>query len=222
MNPAKVESVKSSVAAQVEKIASIAPISDIHTHLYDPAFGNLLLWGIDDLLVYHYLVSEVFRYTTMPFDKFWAFSKEQQASLIWDALFIQNSPVSEACLGVLTPLQALGLDVKKRDLPAIRKWFTAWKPQDYVTRCMELAGVKSICMTNSPFDEVERPFWEKGFHRDERFTAALRIHPLLLAWGDTAPVLNRWGYEVGVSLTEKTITEVRRFLADWTKRIEAR
>jgi hypothetical protein len=87
---------------------------------------------------------------------------------------------------------------------------------------MELGGVKTISMTNSPFDDVERSVWEKGFRRDERFTAALRIDPLLLAWGDTGPLLNRWGYEVGVSLTEKTISQVRRFLADWTKKIQAR
>src|ERR1035438_7080410 len=36
----------------------------------------------------------------------------------------QNGPpVSEACRGVLTTLNALGLDVKKRDLPALRRWF---------------------------------------------------------------------------------------------------
>src|SRR5438094_9562831 len=119
MNPAKAESAKSSVAAQVEKITAATPISDIHTHLYDPAFGNLLLWGIDDLLVYHYLVSEVFRYLDMPYEKFWGLSKEQQANLIWEALFIQNSPISEACMGVLTTLNALAVDAKKRDLLAI-------------------------------------------------------------------------------------------------------
>ena len=32
---------------------------DIHTHLYEAAFGELLLWGIDELLIYHYLVAEV-------------------------------------------------------------------------------------------------------------------------------------------------------------------
>jgi len=80
--------------------------------------------------------------------------------------------------------------------------------------------VKSICMTNSPFDDLERPVWEKGFTRDERFHAALRIDPLLLAWTETAPVLARWGYDVGPALTDKTISEVRRFLADWNKRIK--
>src|SRR5437870_807154 len=107
------------VAEVVEK----TPVFDIHTHLYDPAFGDLLLWGIDELLIYHYLVSEAFRYFDLPYEKFWALPKRQQADLIWEALFIQNSPISEACRGVLTTLNALGLEAKKRDLPAIRKWF---------------------------------------------------------------------------------------------------
>lgn len=209
------------LAAQVERIVAATPVYDIHTHLYDPAFGDLLLWGIDDLLVYHYLVAEAFRYLEMPYDKFWKLTKVQQADLIWDALFLKHSPISEACRGVLTTLNALGLDVKKRDLAGVRKWFAQWKVEDYISKCMELGRVKTICMTNSPFDDLERPVWEKGFPRDERFTSALRIDPLLVAWGDTAPLLTRWGYKVGVSLNEQTISEVRRFLADWTKKIGA-
>jgi hypothetical protein len=213
---------RTKVFGEIESIVASIPIFDIHTHLYDPAFGSLLLWGIDDLLVYHYLVAEAFRYFELPFTKFMSLPKTQQAELIWNALFIHNSPVSEACRGVLTTLHMLGLDAKKRDLAALRKWFASWKVEDYVSRCMELAGVKSLCMTNSPFDEVERPLWEKGFSRDPRFLAALRIDPLLVQWGDTAPILTRWGYEVGVSLTEKTLSEVRRFLTDWTRRTQAR
>src|SRR4051812_33154041 len=81
---------------QVAKAIAAVPVTDIHTHLYDPAFGELLLWGIDDLLVYHYLVAEAFRYTNIPYEKFWALSKSQQAHLIWDLLFLQHSPISEA------------------------------------------------------------------------------------------------------------------------------
>lgn len=212
---------RQSLLPAVEKIVGTAPVTDIHTHLYDPAFGGLLLWGIDELLVYHYLVAESFRYFDLPYDKFWSLSKHAQADMIWDALFVRNSPISEACRGVLTTLNALGLDPRKHDLASLRQWFAQWKVEDYITRCMEVAGVKKICMTNSPFDDLERPVWEKGFTRDERFTAALRIDPLLISWGDTAPILKQWGYDVGVSLTEKTISEVRRFLDDWTGRIKA-
>ncbi|MEO7300426.1 MAG: glucuronate isomerase [Verrucomicrobiota bacterium] len=213
---------KKQLADQVEKIVQATPIIDIHTHLYDPAFGKLLLWGIDDLLVYHYLVSESFRYFDLPYEDFWGLSKTDQASLIWDALFIKHSPISEACRGVLTVLNALELDVKKRDLRSLRKWFVTQKPAAYITRCMKLANVKSIYMTNSPFDDSERPIWEKGFARDDRFTAALRIDPLLLNWPETATRLAAWGYNVTPSLSQKTFSEVRRFLADWSKKLQAR
>src|SRR5262249_23006563 len=129
------------VAAWVQQAVEATPVYDIHTHLYDAAFGDLLLWGIDDLLVYHYLIAESFRYFEMPFQDFWKLKKSQQADLIWNALFIEHSPVSEACRGVLTTLHALGLDVRKRDLAALRRWFAAWKVADYITRCMELARV---------------------------------------------------------------------------------
>jgi hypothetical protein len=210
------------LATTVERIVASTEVYDIHTHLYDPAFGELLLWGIDDLLVYHYLVAEAFRYLEMPYEKFWNLTKVQQADLIWDALFLKNSPISEACRGVLTTLNALGLDVKRRDLPSVRRWFAGQKVEQYISKCMELARVKHICMTNSPFDDVERPVWEKGFARDGRFSAALRIDPLLVGWGDTAPLLTKWGYKVGVSLNDQTISEVRRFLAEWTKKIDAK
>ncbi len=199
------------------------PVVDIHTHLYDPAFHDLLLWGIDDLLVYHYLVAENFRFSDLPYDKFWSLPKPAQAELIWDELFIKHSPISEACRGVLTTLHLLGLDVKKRDLPALRSWFATQTVENHVTRCLDLAGVSRVYMTNSPFDDLERPVWEKGFPRDPRFLSALRIDPLLLSWADAAPALFKWGYQVDADATsQKTFDEVRRFLADWTKRIGSR
>ncbi|MCF7762677.1 MAG: glucuronate isomerase [Verrucomicrobia bacterium] len=209
------------IESQVTSAVASTTAYDIHTHLYDPAFGNLLLWGIDDLLVYHYLVAEVFRVTDLPTETFWKLSKTQQADLIWNELFIQNSPISEACRGVLTTLNLLGLDVRRRDLPALRAWFSQWKLDDYVTRCMELGGVRKISMTNSPFDPEERAVWEQGFGRDDRFTAALRIDPLLLEWPKTSGQLAGWGYSVEPGLNDTTISEIRRFLADWTRKFNA-
>jgi hypothetical protein len=210
------------LARQVEDAVMSAELADIHTHLYSPQFHELLLWGLDGLLTYHYLVAEVFRYLDVPYGKFWALPKTEQADLIWKELFLEHSPISEACRGVLTTLHALGLDVKRRDLPALRTWFASQNPDKHITRCMELAGVRKIYMTNSPFDDLERPVWEKGYRCDERFQACLRIDPLLVAWPETAPRLARWGYKVKASpLHQKTFDEVRRFLADWTKRMGA-
>jgi len=210
------------IAATVRDVVQRTAVRDIHTHLYDPAFGELLLWGIDELLVYHYLIAETFRYLDMPYEKFWSASKTQQADWIWEKLFIEHSPISEACRGILTTLNRLGLDVKKRDLNSIRKWFTKQNAADYTTRCMELANVDAIFMTNSPFDDLERPVWQKGFKRDERFEAALRIDPILVDWKKTSKTLAGWGYKVSPTLNPKSISELRRFLGDWTKRIDPR
>ncbi len=212
----------SKLAQSVLEIVRRTPVRDIHTHLYDPAFGPLLLWGIDELLTYHYLVAEAFRYFEMPADKFWSAPQATQAEWIWEKLFLERSPISESCRGVLTTLNRLGLDVKKRDLRGLRKWFAGQKAEDFTTRCMELARVESICMTNSPFDDLERPVWERGFARDPRFEAALRIDPLLVDWKATSKKLARQGYKVSPGLTANTISEVRRFLGDWTRKIGAR
>src|SRR5436190_307820 len=217
------EAARVPLAKQIEKSVLATPVVDIHTHIFDAAFKELLLWGIDDLLFCHYLIAVTFRYTNLPYEKFWALSKTAQADLVWDSLFIQHSPISEACRGVLTTLHLLGLDVKKRDLPALRQWFAGQRVEDHITRCMELAGLRKIYMTNSPFDDLERPVWEKGFTRDERFVAGLRVDPLILSWRETAPKLAGWGYHVHAGApTQKTFSEVRRFLADWTKRMQAR
>src|ERR1051325_11563626 len=115
--------IQSRLRSTVEKVVSSTATYDIHTHLFDPAFGPLLLWGIDELLTYHYLVAESFRYFDMPYEKFWAAPKKRHAGSICEKLFVDHSPISEACRGVLTTLQRLGLDVKKRDLQSLRKWF---------------------------------------------------------------------------------------------------
>ena len=51
-----------SIRQLVSEVVHRTPVYDIHSHVYDPAFGELLLWGIDDLLTYHYLVAEAFRW----------------------------------------------------------------------------------------------------------------------------------------------------------------
>lgn len=208
-------------AKQIENVVMSTPLLDIHTHLYTPAFPDLLLWGVDELLTYHYLVAEVFRYLDLPYDKFWGLSKTAQADLIWEELFLEHSPISEACRGVLTALHALGLDVKKRDLPAVRSWFADQDADKHITRCMELAGVEKIYMTNSPFDDLERPVWEKGFRHDEHFQACLRIDPLFLWWPEAGPKLASWGYKVEGGPSKKFFGEIRRFLADWSKKLNA-
>lgn len=205
----------------VHQIVSDTEITDIHTHLYSPNFGEILLWGVDELLTYHYLVAETMRWVDIPYDQFWAMSKREQADLIWKTLFVDHSPVSEACRGVLTTLDSLGLDTSSRDLDSYRQFFADMEIEDYVDAVFEIAGLNSVIMTNDPFDDLERPAWLNGSEVDPRFKAALRIDALLNTWETAAPKLKDWGYNVAVDFSGDTYAEVRRFLKDWIERMDA-
>ncbi|HEY0072537.1 MAG TPA: hypothetical protein VGB77_00425 [Abditibacteriaceae bacterium] len=211
----------SALRSRVQRVVSGVPVYDIHTHLYAPAFKDLLLFGLDEQLIYHYLVAEAFRHFTLPYEDFWKLPQSAQAEMIWQALFIHNTPLSEPTRGVLTCLHKFGLDPQKDDLPKLRQWFSQWSTDEYVDKCMEMAGVHTICMTNSPFDDLERPVWEAGYKGDSRFSHALRIDPLLMDWENTAPLLAKWGYEVQPDFSGKTNDEVQRFLRDWAEKMNA-
>jgi len=212
---------RAAIASVAKRIVDSTPVADVHTHIYPPAFGPLLLWGVDELLTYHYLVAEVFRQHPMPYDNFWALPKAAQAELIWDQLFLKNSPISEACRGVLTTLHMLGLDVRRRDLKKIRSWFARQKVEKYIDLVFHKSNVSYVVMTNNPFDDQERPVWLGGGPRDERFKAALRLDDILMAWPKPVQAMQSWGYAVAPELTPETLGEVRRFLGDWIERMNA-
>ncbi|MCC6489982.1 MAG: glucuronate isomerase [Candidatus Hydrogenedentes bacterium] len=207
--------------ATVARIVRETPVTDLHTHLYAPPFGELLLYGFDELLTYHYLIAEVLRATRMDSAAFWALSKPEQADLIWRELFIERSPYSEACRGVVTVLNALGLDLGSRDAREYRAHFNGVEPSAHIDRVLQLANISSVVMTNDPFDPIERPVWERGYAGDPRFHAALRIDPLLNDWKGIYPRLQGWGYDVEPLLGAKSIAEVRRFLMDNIRRMKA-
>lgn len=203
-----------------EAVAS-ARVTDIHTHVFPPSFGPLLLWGIDELLTYHYLVAETLRWTDMPYQQFWQMHRTDQADLVWQKLFIENSPISEACRGVLTVLKTLGMDVGERDLRNLRDSFKSLSVDEYIDRVFNLAGLDSVVMTNDPFDAVERAIWEASPDIDCRFKAALRLDGLLVNWLSGCRRLKEWGYSVSETLDAQTLGEVRRFLTEWANRMSA-
>jgi len=225
------EAVKSALNAQ--------PIVDMHTHLYPPTFGTpvanasgqtdpagMMLWGIDELVTYHYLVAEVYRVvpaSKLPYEQFWKMSKRQQADHIWKNLFVERSPIGEACRGVLTTLKLLGLDPNEKSLDAYRPFFAKQDASKYIDRVMEISNVSSITMTNPVFDDNERNRWLKNpaVAADSRFTAVLRIDPLIRAWPTAAKRLGEWGYKVSDEPSASTIEEVRRFLREWIDKQKA-
>src|SRR5436190_10243027 len=84
------------VRRETTRIVTETLVFDMHTHLCPPAFGALSKWGIDNLLTYHYLVAEVMRATDVGPERFRQLPQAAQADLIWDALFVRSTPLSEA------------------------------------------------------------------------------------------------------------------------------
>ncbi len=229
----------SELAELVRDLVAGQPLVDVHTHLCPPSFGSplagrggqadpqgLLLWGIDELITYHYLVCEVFRAVPpaqMPYANYWAMSKSEQADHIWQQLFLERSPISEACRGVVTTLQKLGLDPAERSLERYRRWFAEQSIEEHIDRVMELSGVTRITMTNDVFDDNERGRWlqDDSIGDDPRFTAVLRFDLLVRDWPAASKRLSNWGYKTTPELSAQSIEEARKFLRDWIKRTSA-
>ena len=203
----------------VEQELSAAQIIDIHTHLFKPSLGALGLWGIDELVTYHYLEAELFRSCDITPEKYWTLSKTEQADLIWKTLFVDNLPVSEATRGVIAVLRAFDLPVDSADLTAARKFFAAQKLESHIENVFKLAGISEAVMTNDPLDPAEAPLWQNTAPHP-LFHAVLRLDRILEKWADHWQTLRTNGYGVEQKLSSKGISEVRRFLSDWAKRMK--
>src|ERR1700704_2202392 len=89
---------------QVEHVVRTTPVIDVHTHIFPPYFEGMFLHGIDELLTYHYLIAETFRSTKFSPPRFWSMTKVERADLVWETLFVRNTPLSEAARGIVSVL----------------------------------------------------------------------------------------------------------------------
>ncbi|MGC2660843.1 MAG: glucuronate isomerase [Bryobacteraceae bacterium] len=210
----------SDLAQEVQQIVAHTPVFDIHTHLYPPGFQKLFSAGIDDLVTYHYLIAEIFRSSDISIPAFWALTKPQQADLIWDTLFVRNTPLSEACRGVLCVLTSFGLDPYAKTLKEAREFFRSATPEKHLERTMKLAGVTDIVMTNDVFSEQEFAYWEAGAPQHPKLHAALRMDPLLNDWEHASIVLAGRGYASQKTLDQAGIASARKFIDDWIARMK--
>src|SRR3984957_12740611 len=208
------------IPSTIEDLLTSTQFVDIHTHLYSPAFGKLGLWGIDELLTYHYLEAELFRSSDIKPHQYWALSKHEQADVIWQALFVENIPISEATRGVIAALNAFHLPTDRPDLARARSFFKSQSYESHVQRVLEMAGVSVVVMTNDPLDPEEAPVWLNGIARHSQFRAVLRLDRILCTWSAHWQLLASQGYQVDEHASGHSAAEVRRFLMDWHKRME--
>lgn len=192
---------------------------DMHTHLYPAAFGKIGLWGIDELITYHYLEAEFFRHADMTPEQYWTLSKRAQADAIWKALFVENTPISEATRGVIAVLKSFGLSTDAADLREARDFFSSQSLDTHITNVFQMAGVSTVVMTNDPLDPEEMPVWMKGVENNVRFEPVLRLDRILREWSDPWELLVSQGYNVDSRASAVCISEIRRFLSDWYRRM---
>lgn len=210
----------SQIPEAVHQILASIPFIDIHTHLFAPSLGKLGLWGIDELLTYHYLEAELFRSSSVTPEHYWTLSKSEQADLIWRVLFVENTPISESTRGVVAVLNAFQLPTDTSGLAAARSFFKQQKLESHIENVLKLAGVSTVVMTNDPLDSEEAPLWLNGAASHPQFRAVLRLDRILIGWGDHWQAVRAQGYEVDAQLSGKSISEVRRFLADWNRHMQ--
>jgi len=207
------------ILGEVQDVLASTQVIDIHTHLFSPAFGKIGLWGIDELLTYHYLESEFFRSSDTTPEEYWNLSKTERADAIWQALFVENSPISESTRGVVAVLDAFGLPTNASGLQEARRFFGAQSIQSHTRKVLQIAGASDVVMTNDPLDPEERPVWMSGGQNHPQFHAVIRLDRILWGWPQHWQQLASEGYAVDERASGKSIDEVRRFLADWHKRM---
>ena len=220
MNSAVIEGLAPhEILSAVEQELRATQFIDVHTHLFMPSLGSLGLWGIDQLLTYHYLESELFRSSRIPPEQYWELSTEEKADVIWQTLFVENAPVSEATRGVIAVLNAFGLPTSTPDLKQAREFFRAQEQRSHIRRVFELAGISEAVMTNDPLDPEEAPLWQMGAEPDPQFHAVLRLDRILNKWPAHWETLASQGYAVEEHGGGKTVKEVRGFLDNWVARM---
>ena len=186
------------VEAAVRQAVATTTASDIHTHLFPPSHGELLLWGVDELLTYHYLVAELF--TVAP--------RELTVREVLGAA--QDCP-GRPGLGARVPASrgaergrprraddAVGLGAGRGaggTSAGIRRWFAAQKVDDYLAKVFRLANIDYAVMTNNPFIAEEAAYWKAHRPCPDCLKAALRIDTLILDWPAASTAMRAAGYK---------------------------
>jgi hypothetical protein len=209
----------STLQTVVEEELAATPFIDIHTHLYMPSLGKLGLWGIDELLTYHYLEAELFRVADVRPGQYWLMPKNAKADLIWRTLFLERAPVSEATRGVIAVLKAFGLPTQESDLKQAREYFEAQEIGAHIRHVFKLAGISEAVMTNDPLDPEEADLWSNDPQRDSQFHPVLRLDRILNKWAEHWGKLAAQGYRVDGECSGAALKEVRRFIDFWCGRM---
>ncbi|NVJ64222.1 MAG: glucuronate isomerase [Flavobacteriaceae bacterium] len=165
---------KSEIIETIAELINTTPIYDIHTHLFPKSFPGFALYGLDNLLNYHYLIAEYFRtFEALEPEVFFGLSKEARSEIIWNELFVMKTPLSEATIGVIDIFNTLGIDSTGSYEKTKESFKNLTNRDDYFEFIFKKAGVSKVVMTNDPLNEEELSSWNN--QSNQMFDYALRL-----------------------------------------------
>ena len=142
------------------KIINEVKITDVHTHLFPWNDKRYFLSGLNELLNYHYLTAEFLSSSGTNPKKFFKFSKTKRAELVWNFLFINRTPISEASRGVIKIINFLNIkNYEKNNYSEILKKYNSIKYDK--KKILTKLNISKVVMTNNPFDKNEWNLFKK-------------------------------------------------------------
>ena len=162
----------------LNRIINNTEIFDIHTHLFPSNYKTYHLSGISQVLNYHYLIAELLTSTNVTPNFFYNLNNKDRAKIIWEELFLKQTPVSEACKGVLTILSSFSIDYSSKSFDQINREYLALNLSDQ--DILNSSKISNLVMTNNPFDLDEWKLFEKKDWNSNVYLASLRLDDILL------------------------------------------
>ncbi len=128
--------------------------------------------GVDALLTTPALLQEAARYGHVcpP-----AASPREKADMVYKAIFLDRSPVSDAAQVALWSLKKLGLWVGERSLAGARRVWDRRRPEDRLLDALDMAGLCSVAVRVDIFHLPSTPLTDF----DDRLSAALCLDALM-------------------------------------------
>ena len=146
---------------------------DFHTHLFPISFKGLCLTGIENILNYHYLHAEYLKLNLVSPRHFFNLADNLKAESIWNELFINRLPLSEATKGVVTILHALGIPLDLEYEELVNAFSTHCTAENYISKVYNLANISKVVVTNNIFDQNEVNFY--GVLDESKFYSSIRL-----------------------------------------------
>jgi hypothetical protein len=155
-------------------------VVDVHTHVFRP---NLALRAFG-YRIYSLISLFDCRDVAHARSACWKTNKAERADLL--ELCLLTTLRSEATRGIVSILEALGLDPRASNLEGIRAFFRSRDPKEHLDWVLDTAHVSDVVMTNDPLNEHEAWIWKSGATPDQRFHATLRLDALVNEWEEAA------------------------------------